>query len=93
MTRTFEKTAAAYRRALETIPLASQTFSKAAMSTVEGAAPLFLDRGDGARVWDIDGNAYIDYVLGLLPVVLGYRDPDVDAAIRANSSSPSGYAR
>ena len=83
MTRTFEKTAAAYRRALETIPLASQTFSKAAMSTVEGAAPLFLDRGDGARVWDIDGNAYIDYVLGLLPVVLGYRDPDVDAAIRA----------
>jgi glutamate-1-semialdehyde aminotransferase len=83
MTRSFEKTAAAHRRALETIPLASQTFSKAAMSTVEGAAPLFLDRGEGARVWDIDGNAYIDYVLGLLPVVLGYRDPDVDAAVRA----------
>src|SRR5262249_34744261 len=30
-----------------------------------------------------DGNSYIDYVLGLLPVVLGYCDPDVDAAVRA----------
>jgi len=83
MTRCFDRTTAAYRRALATIPLASQTFSKAAMCTVEGAAPLFLDRGDGARVWDVDGNVYIDYVLGLLPVVLGYRDPDVDAAIIA----------
>lgn len=81
--RWFDATMAAYERALRTIPLASQTFSKAATATVEGAAPLFLDRGDGARVWDVDGNAYIDYVLGLLPVVLGYRDPDVDAAIRA----------
>ena len=83
MARSFDKTAALYRRALETIPLASQTFSKSVMSTVEGAAPLFLERGEGARVWDVDGNDYIDYVLGLLPVVLGYRDPDVDAAIRA----------
>ena len=83
MARSFDKTAAFYRRALETIPLASQTFSKSVMSTVEGAAPLFLERGDGARVWDVDGNGYIDYVLGLLPVVLGYRDPDVDGAIRA----------
>ncbi len=83
MSGSFEKTKAAYDRAVRTIPLGSQTFSKAAAATVEGAAPLFLDRGDGARVWDLDGNSYIDYVLGLLPVVLGYRDPDVDAAIRA----------
>ena len=81
--RHFDKTAALYARALETIPLASQTFSKSVMSTVEGAAPLFLERGDGARAWDVDGNAYIDYVLGLLPIVLGYRDVDVDGAIRA----------
>jgi len=80
--RSFNNSMAAHSRALKTIPLASQTFSKAAMSTVEGAAPLFLERGDGARVWDPDGNAYIDYVLGLLPVVLGYRHPAVDAAIR-----------
>ena len=82
MTRDFSKSKVAQDRALRTIPLASQTFSKAAMATVEGAAPLFLDRGKGGRVWDVDGNEYIDYVLGLLPVVLGYCDPDVDDAIR-----------
>jgi glutamate-1-semialdehyde 2,1-aminomutase len=70
-------------RASETVPLATQTFSKSAFSLVKGASPLFLERGDGCRVWDVDGNEYIDHVLGLLPVVLGYRDPDVDAAIRA----------
>jgi glutamate-1-semialdehyde aminotransferase len=47
-----------------------------------GAAPLFVERGDGAQVWDVDGNQYVDFVLGLLPVVLGYRDPEVDNAIR-----------
>lgn len=82
MTRQFDRTMDLYRRASGTIPLASQTFSKAAMSTVAGAAPLFLERGDGAMVWDVDGNRYIDYVLGLLPVILGYRHPKVDDAIR-----------
>lgn len=79
--RSFEKSNLLFDRALKTIPLASQTFSKSAMTTVEGAAPLFLDHGRGASVWDVDENEYIDYVLGLLPVILGYRDPDVDAAI------------
>jgi glutamate-1-semialdehyde 2,1-aminomutase len=49
---------------------------------VEGTAPLFAQRGEGCYLWDIDGNRFIDYVLGLLPVVLGYRDPDVDLAIK-----------
>ena len=71
-----------HTRALETIPLAAQTFSKSAMNFVEGASPKFLDRGDGCRVWDVDGNEYLDFLLGLMPVVLGYRDPDVDRAIR-----------
>ena len=75
-----------YRRALKTVPLASQTFSKSATNFVQGASPLFLGRGRGAEVWDVDGNRYIDYVLGLLPIVLGYQDPDVDAAVRAQLS-------
>ncbi len=82
-TPTFARSNALYERALKTIPLASQTFSKSAMNFVRGASPLFLDRGKGCRVWDVDGNEYIDYVLGLMPIVLGYCDPDVDAAIRA----------
>ena len=82
MTRKFTRSNELYERAGRTIPLASQTFSKSAMMYVRGAAPLFLERGDGARVWDVDGNVYVDFVLGLLPIVLGYRDPDVDSAIR-----------
>jgi glutamate-1-semialdehyde aminotransferase len=80
--RSYDRSNAYFDRALLTIPLASQTFSKSSQQWVEGAAPLFLQSGRGCRVIDVDGNSYIDYVLGLLPVVLGYCDPDVDAAIR-----------
>src|SRR5262249_11458074 len=42
----------------------------------------YLQRGEGARVWDVDGNAYVDWCMGIGPLVLGYRNPAVDAAIR-----------
>jgi glutamate-1-semialdehyde 2,1-aminomutase len=80
--RLFVRSNELYERALKTIPLASQTFSKSAMNFPRGASPLFLEKGKGAYVWDYDGNKYIDYVSGLMPVILGYCDPDVDNAIR-----------
>ena len=67
-------------RALKSIPLGTQTFSKSHIQYPE-KAPLFLTYGDGGCVWDVDANRYVDLVMGLLPVVLGYRDPDVDRAI------------
>ncbi|MCG8356289.1 MAG: aminotransferase class III-fold pyridoxal phosphate-dependent enzyme [Kiloniellales bacterium] len=70
-------------RARRVIPLGTQTFSKSFQQFPQGFAPLFLTHGKGCQVWDVDGNAYIDMISGLLPVVLGYGDPDVDAAIRA----------
>ena len=70
-------------RAEKVIPVASQTFSKSRVQFPEGHAPLFLTHGEGGRVWDVDGNSYVDLICGLLPVVLGYRDPDVDGAVRA----------
>lgn len=78
----FDNSNAAFERALKTIPLASQTFSKSHYQWPKGAAPLFLDRAHGARTTDLDGNVYLDYLLGLLPIVLGHCDPDVDAAVR-----------
>jgi len=45
-------------------------------------APLFLTRGQGAYVWDVDGNKYVDFINGLLPIILGYRYPAVDNAIK-----------
>lgn len=70
-------------RALERIPTGSQTFSKSYLQFPVGHAPLFLERGKAGRVWDIDGNEFVDLVAGLLPVTLGYCDPDIDAAIKA----------
>ncbi len=40
-----------------------------------------VERGDGSRVWDVEGRGYIDYVLGSGPMVLGHCHPEVVAAI------------
>lgn len=69
-------------KAEKIIPLGAQTFSKSKLMFPEGAAPLFVTHGDGGYVFDVDGNDYVDLVGGLLPNILGYRDPDVDDAIR-----------
>jgi len=70
------------RKAEQVIPTGAQTFSKSKLQFPVGKAPHFLVRGKGGRVWDVDGNEYVDLMAGLLPVLLGYRDPDVDDAIR-----------
>ena len=82
-TYTYKVSAALLARAEKVIPLGAQTFSKSRITFPAGTSPLFLTHGDGGRVWDVDGNEYVDLVSGLLPVVLGYRDADVDGAIRA----------
>lgn len=45
-----------------------------------GGAPLFIDRGEGSRIYDVDGNEYIDYVCSWGPLILGHRpQPVMDA--------------
>lgn len=70
-------------RAKRVIPSCAQTFSKAYTQYVQGVSPIFLRRGKGCRVWDVDGNEYIDYVQGLLPNILGYAHEEVNAAAAA----------
>jgi glutamate-1-semialdehyde 2,1-aminomutase/spore coat polysaccharide biosynthesis protein SpsF len=79
-------------RARKVIPLGTQTFSKSYQQFPQGSAPLFLARGKGGRVWDVDGNEYVDMISGLLPVLLGYGDPDVDAAIREQLSNGISFS-
>ena len=67
-------------RARKVIPGCAQTFSKSHTQYVQGTAPVFLTRGKGCHVWDVDGNQYIDYVQGLLPNILGYAHDDVNRA-------------
>jgi glutamate-1-semialdehyde 2,1-aminomutase len=50
---------------------------------VPGAYPYFFARGEGAHVWDVDGNEYIDYMCSYGPIVLGHRHPKVEEAVLA----------
>jgi glutamate-1-semialdehyde 2,1-aminomutase/spore coat polysaccharide biosynthesis protein SpsF len=68
-------------RAKRVLPGIAQTYSKAPDQHVQGVYPVFLERGDGCRVWDLDGRSYIDYPGALGPMILGYRDPDVESAV------------
>lgn len=71
------------KRAERVIPAMTQTFSKGPTQYVQGIAPVFLRRGQGSHVWDVDGNEYIDYVLALGPIILGYNyEPVVEAVQR-----------
>jgi glutamate-1-semialdehyde aminotransferase/spore coat polysaccharide biosynthesis protein SpsF (cytidylyltransferase family)/predicted dehydrogenase len=79
--RPIEKSKAWLERANKVIPGGSQTFSKGANQHVRGVAPMFLAKGKGCRVWDVDGNEYVDYIQGLLPNILGYAHEGVNAAV------------
>lgn len=62
------------------IPSCTQTFSKGPTQFVQGAAPVFAERAQGCYVWDVDGNRYVDYSMGLGSVVLGHAHPAVTEA-------------
>ncbi len=69
-------------RALRVTPVAAQTFSKSYRYYSGDTAPYFLARGKAGHVWDVDGREYIDFVLGLGPVTVGYANEEVNEAVR-----------
>ena len=83
MNNRYENSEALLSRAEKVIPLGSQTFSKSKTQYPFGVSPYFIRRGQGSRVWDVDGNEYVDFVNSLAAVNLGYNDPDVTAAVQA----------
>lgn len=48
-----------------------------------------FSKGKGSRVWDIEGNEYIDYQAGFAAAFLGHNDPDVNAAVLASINDDS----
>jgi glutamate-1-semialdehyde 2,1-aminomutase/spore coat polysaccharide biosynthesis protein SpsF len=77
-----DRSRAWWRRAEAIIPCGTQTLSKGPTQFVQGVTPIYLERGRGSHVWDVDGNEYVDFPMGLGPVILGYAEPVVDDAIR-----------
>ena len=81
MSTDFSASKALLARAKHSIPVAASTYSKSYRYFCEGAAPAFLRKGNGSHVWDVDGNEYIDYVLALGPIIVGYNQPEINKAI------------
>ncbi len=90
--RTLTESRAWLVRSQKVIPGCAQTFSKGHTQYVQGVAPIFLQRGKGCRVWDVDGNEYIDYVQGLLPNILGYANEEVDRAVAAQLAEGHSFS-
>jgi glutamate-1-semialdehyde 2,1-aminomutase len=56
-----------------------------------GGRPFFVKRAKGARVWDVDGNEYIDYVCTWGPAILGHAHPKIIAAVKAAAEKGTSF--
>ncbi|MHA8106816.1 aminotransferase class III-fold pyridoxal phosphate-dependent enzyme [Aquirufa sp. 5-AUSEE-100C1] len=71
-----------YARGLQVQHPITQTLAKGPGQFSKGVSPIYLKKGKGARVWDVDGNEYIDFNMGIGPLSLGYCIPEIDSAIK-----------
>ena len=79
--QSFEKSEKLLAREVGVSPLAAQTYSKSYRYFCRGAAPSFMDYGEGCYIVDVDGNRYIDFMCALGPITVGYNEPSVNEAV------------
>lgn len=75
-----DRTMAEWARAKELVP-GGVLGIRRPYNFVEGEYPIFIDHGSGGHITDIDGNEYIDYLCGYGPIILGYREQEIDDAV------------
>lgn len=78
----YTKSREAFARAVKVIPsgiYGHQGPAEGCYVPIE-AFPLYSQKAEGTYLWDLDGNKFIDYMCAYGPNILGYHDPDVDAA-------------
>ena len=85
-----DRSAELYRRALGLIP-AGVNSPVRAMRAIGREHPIFVDRGEGAELVDVDGNRYIDWVCSWGPLILGHAHPAVVAAVRDAAERGTSY--
>ncbi len=73
--KSFQQSINAYEKAVDLMPGGVNSPVRAFKSV--GMAPVFMDHGKGSKIYDIDGNEYIDYVLSWGPLILGHADERV----------------
>jgi glutamate-1-semialdehyde 2,1-aminomutase len=69
------------RRAAAVIP--GGMYGHMTVGYLPAAHPQFYERSEGTRVWDVDGNEYVDFMCSFGPMILGYKHPGVEAAAEA----------
>ena len=79
--QSFKNSEALLEREVKVSPLAAQTYSKSYRYFCRGAAPSYMDHGEGCYIYDVDGNKFIDFMCALGPITVGYNDPAVNAAV------------
>ena len=84
-----EKSRQAFARAQKVIPGGVNSPVRAFRSV--GGNPLFISKGEGAYIWDIDGNRYLDYVGSWGPLIVGHAHPEVVAAIKRAAEQGTSY--
>lgn len=90
--RRFDRSRALQRRFHELIPGGAHTYAKGDDQFPE-EMPVYIERGRGARVWDVDGNEYIEYGSGLRAVTLGHASPPVVEAVRRQLEKGTNFVR
>jgi glutamate-1-semialdehyde 2,1-aminomutase len=76
-----------YKRALAVMPNGVPSSFQ-----VNDPWPVYLDRGQGSRVWDVDGNEYVDFHNGFGVMAIGHANPDVGAAVKARVDEGTHFA-
>jgi len=90
--RKLDKSNEYWKRACNTILSGTQLYSKGPETHIKGVSPIYIERGKDAHVWDPDGNEYIDYDMGLGPILLGYCYESVDRAIMEQMQKGMGFS-
>ena len=73
---------ALFERAARVIPNGIPGHFNPVVQKPDGSYPHYVQRAEGARFWDVDGNEYIDYMCGYGPMILGYNNAAVEQAVR-----------
>jgi glutamate-1-semialdehyde 2,1-aminomutase len=79
--------AATFKRALAVMPSGVPSSFQ-----VNDPWPVYLARGKGSRVWDVDGNEYVDFHNGFGVMAIGHANPDVGAAVKARIDEGTHFA-
>lgn len=89
MRRKRKKSEAYYNQALKLMPGGVNSPVRAFRAV--GGNPVFIERGEGSRIYDLDGNAYIDYVLSWGPLILGHSHKEVIRAVKGNLEKGTSF--